>query len=263
MTISLLCPNGHKLLCPESQAGKRGKCPHCGAVFRVPEVSNSGTIDVGDLAAGGSSANGNGSSPTANPIPLVTASAAGQGSASAVSNGSASADPTVDNPIRRYDEDDQLGEDEISFLCPNGHHLRGGSELGGEPGTCPECGVKFLVPTEDELHEPHEIDEPEQSFGFRLDNHSDEEPVERSRGEFFANLWSYKARGATIELYLEGGTMLIPDGYAAELSRNDEGVFLVRESDGTFTVAVVSWKSITHMAVRGLEQVPEGVFDIP
>jgi hypothetical protein len=31
-----LCPNGHKLNGPSSLKGKAGKCPHCGAKFRIP-----------------------------------------------------------------------------------------------------------------------------------------------------------------------------------------------------------------------------------
>jgi hypothetical protein len=31
-----LCPNGHKLNGPPTLKGKAGKCPHCGAKFRIP-----------------------------------------------------------------------------------------------------------------------------------------------------------------------------------------------------------------------------------
>ena len=31
-----LCPNGHRLNGPPSLKGKAGKCPHCGAKFRIP-----------------------------------------------------------------------------------------------------------------------------------------------------------------------------------------------------------------------------------
>jgi hypothetical protein len=259
MTIALLCPNGHKLLCPESQAGKRGKCPHCGAIFRVPEVSGSGKLDSSI------SSNGNDDSgPTGTPVPLVTASAAGPGSAPVISLAPhKSGQVETVNPIRHYDDGEELGENEIGFLCPNGHHLCGDTELGGQPGECPECGAKFLVPTAEELSPAEEDEPPAKSSLFNFDVDADDEPEGSSRSEFFERLWGYKARGATIELYLEGGTMLIPDGFATDLSKRDEGVFVVKESDGTFTIAVVAWQSITHMAVRGLEQLPEGVFDMP
>lgn len=36
--ISFLCPNGHQLEAPVSSAGKKGKCPECGAKFKVPSM---------------------------------------------------------------------------------------------------------------------------------------------------------------------------------------------------------------------------------
>ncbi len=258
MTIALLCPNGHKLLCPESQAGKRGKCPHCGAIFRVPDTAGSGKLD-----SNGAAAEAQASGPIvvgaakSGPMPVVKSPG---GSSPKVEE----APPA--NPIRHCDDEAEIAEDEIAFLCPNGHHLCGSVELGGQPGECPDCGAKFLVPGPDDADESEE--EPAQgagsfAFDFEGNGEAGSNEAEHSRGEFFERLWGYKARGATIELYLEGGSMLIPDGYAADLSKRAEGVFLVKESDGTFTVAVVAWDSITHMAVRGLEEVPEGVFDVP
>ncbi|HEX4128782.1 MAG TPA: hypothetical protein VHZ24_01980 [Pirellulales bacterium] len=258
MSIALLCPNGHKLVCPESQAGKRGKCPHCGAIFRVPDLTASGK-----LASNG--APDSATNPAPVPVPVGAAAAAPAAAPVVATAATESAPEAPANPIRPYHEGDELGDGEIAFLCPNGHHLCGRTELGGQPGECPECGVKFLVPTEAELVEPAE--EPSHANPFLFDLGEAPAKVERprrnSRGEFFERLWEYRNRGATIELYLDGGTVLTPDGYAAGLSKQDEGVFLVQESDGTYTVAVVAWETITHMAVRGLDEVPEGVFDVP
>lgn len=36
--IHFLCPNGHPLEAPVSSAGKKGKCPDCGAKFKVPSA---------------------------------------------------------------------------------------------------------------------------------------------------------------------------------------------------------------------------------
>jgi len=36
MGIRVCCPNGHKLNVKETQAGRRGVCPHCGAKFMIP-----------------------------------------------------------------------------------------------------------------------------------------------------------------------------------------------------------------------------------
>ncbi len=47
--IVFLCPNGHKLNAPRKMQGHAGKCPHCGAKFRIPlaDEAGSGEIDVG------------------------------------------------------------------------------------------------------------------------------------------------------------------------------------------------------------------------
>jgi hypothetical protein len=37
-------------------------------------------------------------------------------------------------------------EEQIEFLCPNGHHLHGPASLQGKAGECPECGSRFRIP---------------------------------------------------------------------------------------------------------------------
>lgn len=39
----------------------------------------------------------------------------------------------------------------IEFLCPNGHRIRCPAERAGKPAKCPKCGVKFLIPTLEEI----------------------------------------------------------------------------------------------------------------
>jgi len=42
----------------------------------------------------------------------------------------------------------------LQFLCPNGHRIHCGDERAGKAAKCPRCGVKFLVPTPDDLTGP-------------------------------------------------------------------------------------------------------------
>jgi hypothetical protein len=51
------------------------------------------------------------------------------------------------------------GDDVIVFLCPNGHRLHGPRTLEGRPGQCPHCGVKFRVPSRDDVVEDGVLDE--------------------------------------------------------------------------------------------------------
>ncbi len=55
--IEFLCPNGHQLKVPPTQQGKSGKCPKCGATFRIPGGSvspdDSLTADLSSLSSTG------------------------------------------------------------------------------------------------------------------------------------------------------------------------------------------------------------------
>ncbi|NMC20909.1 MAG: hypothetical protein GYA33_10870 [Thermogutta sp.] len=39
----------------------------------------------------------------------------------------------------------------IEFLCPNGHRIRCSDDRAGKPAKCPRCGIKFLIPTLEEI----------------------------------------------------------------------------------------------------------------
>ncbi|HWC89208.1 MAG TPA: hypothetical protein VG433_06125 [Pirellulales bacterium] len=264
MTIALLCPNGHRLLCPEQQAGKRGKCPQCGATFRVPELSSvpAGGGSSPQLAAGGSA-------PRNVPIPLDSSPGSTTGSAPSLLDIEEPAVP--ENPIKPYNDGDAVGEHEVVFLCPEGHHLSGATSLGGKPGECPVCHTKFIVPSEEDLSEPEAPAVAPSPLPFNFDlggpptNGQQEAPEEAAAtsplAELFESFWSYKAQGAVIELHLGQGKVLAPDGYASHLSHHQHGVFMIREPNGLHTLAAVRWDSVSHITVRGLQRAPEGVFD--
>ena len=278
MTISLLCPNGHRLICPDQQAGKRGKCPQCGATFRVPDVSGSSP----------SNAPPSGSSPSNNPFAASNSGVGSSGSSPILVGGSAPRNPApvpvkVAAPepaptppgLRPYNDGDAIGDDELAFLCPQGHHLCGPASLGGEPGECPVCHTRFLVPgaDEEEVPEPtpapaaRSVESPFDFSGNGADNHQTAAPANgqagRSLAEMFDSFWAYKAEGAIVELHLQNGDIVSPGGYAPDLSRGAHAVFMVRDANGTHTLAAIRWDSISHIAVRGVRQLPEGLFDIP
>ena len=258
MPITILCPNGHKLTCPDSLAGKAGKCPHCGAKFRIPEKSG-----VGSAAPGANVAKG------------------GSGQLKAAASQSPVAEPVVEppaapvpaaSPIRSLDAPgaEPAHDDEVVFMCPEGHHLCGPAELVDQPGECPVCHERFIVPSPEEAVEDQEpeialtdylaaADAPQ---GFSFSGGGDAGP--RGLGALFAELWKYRALGSAVELMLGEGRVLVPSGFAVESAGLSHGVFTVAEPSGAATLTVIAWSSIERINVRGLYSLPRGIaFDIP
>ena len=113
MVLQFLCPNGHKIHCPEERAGQPARCPKCGIKFRVPTFEE---LDGQQAVLGKNATNGDNAG---SPGP-VSKSRIGKGS-TAIQN-------------------------QIEFLCPNNHLLHGAASLQGRAGMCPECGAKFRIP---------------------------------------------------------------------------------------------------------------------
>jgi transcription initiation factor IIE alpha subunit len=118
--IEFLCPNGHKIRCQAEQAGQAAKCPRCGVKFRVPDPTelNAGQSDVLTKQ-------------DFNDIDFAEEKPASQ-------NGSQK------NTASKK-------EQQMEFLCPNGHRLFGSTNLAGRLGECPDCGARFRIPSLDEV----------------------------------------------------------------------------------------------------------------
>jgi hypothetical protein len=252
--IEFQCPNGHKIHCPEEQAGRAAKCPRCGVRFRVPDPSEAGGISV----APGNSDVGR---------PDLTDSAA----PSAAPPAAASAIPRAAPAPPK--------EEAIEFLCPNGHRLHGPASLQGRPGECPECGSRFRIPAYDEVSEGEETGEgivagrvngtadsfvrpPKVDFGSagaEEANRADRPGAvyDNPLPDLFARLWAQKPADGAVELRLANGDTLRPERFVARLAQKTHGVFAIKEADGTYTLAAVAWESIQQILVHGLSKLPE------
>ncbi|MDZ4818950.1 MAG: hypothetical protein SGJ20_08265 [Planctomycetota bacterium] len=79
--------------------------------------------------------------------------------------------------------------------------------------------------------------------------------------ELVTRLWVEREHGGVIELYLSGGVMLAPDWFDENLSRQTHGLFATHAADGTVTMTVVPWETITRVVVRGVVGLPDGMFE--
>ena len=250
MVIQFLCPNGHRIHCPEERAGQAAKCPKCGVKFRVPtpdgaEVPSTPLPAPGPPHLGGQ---------------LVDASKP----ASGIGLGSA------------------VNEAEIEFLCPNNHLLHGPASLQGRPGQCPECASRFRIPSYDEAEQEQEdtkaqIAVPALAVEETPGPLEAESPTEGSADvstalagsdsgaglpahpwtALFSRLWAYKSQGVTVELRYGDGQRLSPDRFLKGMSQASHGVFAVQEPSGMHTITALPWDSISAILVRGVKKLPE------
>jgi hypothetical protein len=273
--LQFFCPNGHKIHCPEDQAGRAAKCPKCGVAFKVPTLEQ--------LAPD-------------KPVTAGTASGIGRPlgeAASASGKSSAKKEP------------------QIEFLCPNGHRLHGPASMQGHAGQCPECGSKFRIPNYDELTEDDEGDELDPQIKQELEEAVDDAldvvqhdlPAEATpsaedtavaslphpvglvdkasqsslatapRGpgasgeralampssgwrDLFRELWAQKSAEVVVEVLLDDGEAITPECYADdEAGRHAQ--FAVKNSNGTYTLTVVGWDSVSRVMLRGLKSLPD------
>lgn len=234
MVIEFLCPNGHRISCPEEQVGQAAKCPRCAVRFRIPELAEPIPPDT-DTAADVEV-----SQPGITSQPEITES------------------ETVVAPPGPGDTT-RVSEPQIEFLCPNGHRLHGPKSLQGQPGECPECESKFRIPTyADEPSEAGaERDLRTTAAGERSKTAEPTSSAKHPLAALFSKLWHEKPPGTTVKLFLVDGETLNPDRFAESLSQQSHGVFAVAEPGGTHTMTIVAWESVVRAEVQGVKQLPE------
>ncbi len=80
--------------------------------------------------------------------------------------------------------------------------------------------------------------------------------VTPSMARLFAKLWADKPKDAILELILRNGEVYKPDMYSKKLSQQQQGVFAVKEMDGTYSIIIVSWDALSHVQIRKMRDLP-------
>jgi len=225
-----LCPNGHRINWSENLAGRDAKCPRCGVLLRIPAASGA----TAQAMAGN----------TATAVPAASAAAG----------------------VQNIGASGQAEQNNIAFLCPNGHRLVGPARLQGQAGQCPHCGARFLVPVLSDMEQVEEVDLTDLPAEDDLPLQTVEDAPPPAGGvhplcKLLRKLWEERQRGAVIELHLEGGMMLVPDWFDDKFSRHSHGLFAAQAADGTLTMTIVAWNNISRVIVRNVEGLPEGMFE--
>jgi len=309
MAIEFACPNGHKLSSPDENGGRMAKCPRCGAATLVPKAGSSGKNILGGEAPAPSSGSGKGVAKSASDSAKADAKSAsdsGKTAANAVATESglkrqakeaAVGDGASANAAAGSGPKVGAADEQIMFLCPNGHKLNAPKSLQGHAGQCPHCKATFRIPMVDQAPAAGKSEASPESdelaaFENRLleaaaDNGhsaegydmlsavlSDPAPAGAPVGQGYvmpatahplaklvARLWSEREHGGIVELHLNGGALLVPEWFDAKLSHDSHGLFAVQAADGSVTMTIVPWDSVQRVVVRGVIGLPDGLFE--
>jgi hypothetical protein len=182
----------------------------------------------------------------------------------------------------------------IECLCPNNHKIRCPDDLAGRAAKCPKCGMKFPIPSNETADKPAADEEFGSGLVTNMaDSHISLDAWEKPHGEssagvlnasksssiktsaataarltagstanapsmarVFAQLWAEKPKDAILEVILRNGEVFKPDLYSKKLSLQNQGVFAVKEMDGTYTITMVEWDSMSHIQIRKMRNLP-------
>ncbi len=79
--------------------------------------------------------------------------------------------------------------------------------------------------------------------------------------QLVARLWQHRGEQGVLEIHLRGGEKITPDWFSARFSQDGCGMFAVQDKDGRYTLTAVNWDAVERIAVRGVDELPEGMFE--
>ncbi|MGO9113526.1 MAG: hypothetical protein ACLP9L_30205 [Thermoguttaceae bacterium] len=281
--IEFLCPEGHKIRCPKEKAGRPAKCPRCGVGFRIPTIDELG---LGESAVADPSLSG----VEVTDVPATPPSPDASGKQTAAHSQERQIEFLCPNGHHLHGPAGLQGR---AGECPEcGSRFRipiidapepkplSGAEMPAEPKAPSEEEITFENPTPSTEPEPSQSAEPLDFLQVTGDSGSQPaNPPSASGGlggsilnvasgpdgaapgshplaALFIELWAARGEGSRVEVHLESGSLLLPDGYLKLQSQHDYAVFVTKDPDACSTITVVPWSSISKIIMRAVKQAP-------
>ena len=275
--IEFLCPEGHKIRCPKEKAGRPAKCPRCGVGFRIPTIEELGLGEstVADASLAGEEVT---DVPAAPPSP----GGSGKQPAPAAPSKERQIEFLCPNGHHLHGPASLQGRAGECPECGSRFRIPIIDEPEAEPNPLPgpTCrpSRKSLPRKRLRLENPPPGAEPEhvqsaepldflaghgrQRFragetgrclqGWRgrssicLRARAVRRQAVHPLAALFIELWAARGEGSRVEVHLESGSVLLPDGYLKSHSQQDYAVLVTRDPDGCSTITVVPWNSISQ-----------------
>lgn len=258
MPVEFLCPGCEKkITCSEDKIGQPGKCPKCGTKFQVPDPNEPDDDEeqaVGDheivfLCPNGHKLNG--------PSHL-------QGKPGKCPHCG------VKFVIPNYEDDDEEeppseeGDDFASVQIPTDAP----SALDDLAPLADLGGFNSLPDLDSAIGQPAVRVAPGSGIdaapAIRMPQ-SDGDSVSMEIGahpmaQMFEKFWSKSSGSAFVEVYMKSGAKIRPDHYASATANQEQGVFAVKNPDGTYALTAVAWESVERIIVCGVSELPRDIF---
>jgi hypothetical protein len=255
--VVFYCDNGHRIVAPVRDGGKRGNCSKCGTPVTVPaavedEAAEGATMILSAPKESRVATPAEGILPasTGEESPAVAPPAEGvaAGDALPAVQSGVSANP-VDGPAAAPPAD---AEDEA---VDSAAADAGGWQFMQPAGAAADAEAPLA-----------EADGQEGWFGYPdaaaangddIDGDSGDNPTAR----LVARLWVEHELGGTLELHLQDGSVIFPQSYEPRWSRGTHGLFAAAAPDGSITLTAVAWESVQKIVVRNVKGLPDGMFE--
>ncbi len=233
--IEFLCPNGHHLHGPASLQGRAGECPECGSRFRIPVIEEQETEAEPEPGYSGHPLAGRGSAEPDLPAELEVP---------------AEDEISLENPPPTM----STRCPDHEYMVPEPEHVESAQivdfsqvQEGGGPGPAKQ-------PDTFGERSGGTLDLPTMSTRCPVPGRA--APGTHPLAALFIELWAARGEGSRVEVHLESGSVLLPDGYLKSRSQQDYAVLVTRDPDGCSTITVVPWNSIARIIMRAIKQVP-------